>query len=165
MEHGNWRIDTQVFLNIPGGRGIHIRQEKAGRPNSQETHIILQAGISRVPEINYTEGTNFDNAKHVIELRGRGVPGSRVIIEMQIPGNGNWPLMPHEHTVWVDGAGNWTFKIEHNQTGYPMYTIYARQIENGKNDSGKISKQVYARLIQHTFGPGYGSASGRRRVR
>ena len=162
---GNWYIATEVFLNIPGGRGIHVRQEKAGRPNSPETNITLLAGISRNPEITYKEGTNYDESKHVIELRGKGIAGSRIIVGMQVPGKNMWPFMPNEHTVNVDGSGNWIFKIEHNQTGYSLYTVYVRQIETGKHSSATLNTEVYARLIQHTFGPGFGSAHGRRRIR
>ena len=90
MEHGNWRIETQVFLNIPEGRGVHIRQEKAGRPNSQETHISVRKGMSRLPQVTVKENTtgyrwmkrrNSTQVKQVYNyflFRGTGIPGSRI---------------------------------------------------------------------------------------
>ena len=147
-DSGNWVVSIPVQQQ---GKIIRVMQEQPRRAPSDEIVIT----VSKAPEPLANPQVDPLYNDHY-QITGRGEPGATIIV--RIDGAG-------ELRTTVDGAGNWTFKIEHNQTGYPMYTIYARQIENGKNDSGKISKQVYARLIQHTFGPGYGSAHGRRRVR
>ena len=146
MEHGNWRIETQVFLNIPEGRGVHIRQEKAGRPNSQETHISVRKGVSRVPQVTVKENTtgyrwmkrrNSTQVKqvyHYFLFEGTGIPGSRILIKIYNNSKNMWPLNT-EHAVNVDGAGNWSFYVEYNgDTGFTN-NIEIKQVENYKHYS------------------------------
>ena len=146
MEHGNWRIETQVFLNIPEGRGVHIRQEKVGRPNSQETHISVRKGMSRVPQVitkenttsyRWVQGAGSTQVKQVYNyflFKGTGIPGSRILIKIYNNSRNMWPLNT-EHAVNVDGAGNWSFYVEYNGDAGFTNNIEIKQVENYKHYS------------------------------
>lgn len=165
MEHGNWRIETQVFLNIPEGRGVHIRQEKAGRPNSEETHISVRKGMSRLPQVTVKENTtgyrwmkrrNSTQVKQVYNyflFRGTGIPGSRILIKIYNNSKNMWPLNT-EHAVNVDGAGNWSFYVEYNGDAGFINDIEIKQVENYKHYSQPNMFQQRFRFVNLTMDHG-----------
>ena len=142
----NWRIETQVFLTMAEGREVHVRQEKAGRPNSPETHLAVRKGMSRIPEV--TGQSNSNSHRWVQEgavnrkvrydyfmITGKGIPGSRILLRIiSQEGKNVWPQNV-EHTVYVDGAGNWKFYVEYNgNTGW-VNKVEIKQVENNKHYS------------------------------
>ena len=151
----NWRIETQVFLTMAEGREVHVRQEKAGRPNSPETHLAVRKGMSRIPEV--TGQSNSNSHRWVQEgavnrkvrydyfmITGKGIPGSRILLRIiSQEGKNVWPQNV-EHTVYVDGAGNWKFYVEYNgETGW-WNKVEIKQVENNKHYS--VPKYVVIRF-------------------
>ena len=151
----NWRIETQVFLTMAEGREVHVRQEKAGRPNSPETHLAVRKGMSRIPEV--TGQSNSNSHRWVQEgavnrkvrydyfmITGKGIPGSRIVLRIiSQEGKNVWPQNV-EHTVYVDGAGNWKFYVEYNgNTGW-VNKVEIKQVENNKHYS--VPKYVVIRF-------------------
>ena len=153
---GNWYIATTVFLEIPGGRGVHVRQEKLGRPNSAETHITIQPGISRQPQITEVDAIDRKGNRKVFEMRGKGRPGSRIVL-MIADGHGSNPTSTIGE-ITVDGAGNWYIRSERHTPLY-KFTLGVIQVEPGKHGSSIITRNVYTRELRVLF---WGTTGGER---
>ena len=144
---GNWRIDTQILLSLPDGRGIHVRQEKVGRPNSQEVHLTVKMGISREPEVikkimsissrwkQLSPDVEEKETFNYTLIEGKGIPGSKILIKItERNGKHVWPL-DVEHIVFVDGQGNWKFYVEYKKYIGFLNDAEIKQMENFKNYS------------------------------